>query len=109
MGRMGRHSGTRADRSAPRTSPAVLLTLALGATATLVAWGYLASAAITFGVLGRSGNSIAWLLMALAALGATACLFVALILLARVLRGLGVIGEAGIARAGGGGGRRARR
>ncbi|MDP3967995.1 MAG: hypothetical protein Q8Q02_06910 [Nocardioides sp.] len=106
---MGRHSGTRASRSPRRTSPAALLTLALGATATLVAWGYLASAAITFGVLGRSGNGGAWLLMALAALGATACLFVALILLTRVLRGLGVVSEPGLARGGGGGGRRANR
>ena len=64
----------------------------LGAAITLcvVAWGYLVYAAIDFGTAARGGSSSAWWFMALACLGAMACLFVGLLLVARLLRALGV-------------------
>ena len=67
--------------------------LLLGAAITLciVAWGYLVYAAIDFGTAARggSGNS-AWYFMALACLGAIACLFVGLLLVSRLMRALGI-------------------
>jgi len=62
-----------------------ILLLALGVTATLVAWGVLVYAAIEFGQEARSGEPTAWVLLAITTLGAAACLFVTLILGARVL------------------------
>ncbi len=56
----------------------------------MVAWGYLVYAAIDFGTAARDGNSSAWTFMGLACLGAMACLFVGLLLVARLLRALGV-------------------
>jgi hypothetical protein len=55
-----------------------------------VAWGYLVYAAIDFGTAARGGESSAWLFMALACLGAIACLFFGLLLVARLMRALGV-------------------
>ncbi|MBL0749245.1 hypothetical protein [Nocardioides baculatus] len=55
-----------------------------------MAWGYLVYAAIDFGTAARGGNSSAWSFMALACLGAMACLFVGLLLVARLLRALGI-------------------
>ena len=54
----------------------------------MVAWGYLVKAAIDFGVTARGGESGAWLFLGLASLGAVACLFVGLILVAKVIRRL---------------------
>ena len=56
----------------------------------MVAWGYLVYAAIDFGTAAREGSSSAWTFMALACLGAIACLFVGLLLVARLMRALGV-------------------
>jgi hypothetical protein len=64
--------------------------LALGITLTLVAWGFLVWAAIDFGAQARDGETPAWLFLAFATIGATACLLVTLILgskLMAVLRG----------------------
>lgn len=66
-----------------------LLLLALGVTLTAVAWGYLVVAAIDFGTAARSGETTAWWFLAAASVGAVACLFTALILLARLVRLLG--------------------
>ncbi|RYB94786.1 hypothetical protein EUA93_10760 [Nocardioides oleivorans] len=55
-----------------------------------MAWGYLVYAAIDFGTAARGGSSGAWGFMALACLGAIACLFVGLLLLARMMRALGI-------------------
>jgi hypothetical protein len=55
-----------------------------------VAWGYLVYAAIDFGATARDGNPDAWWFLAVASLGAVACLFVGLILAARLLRRLGI-------------------
>ncbi|GAA1478192.1 hypothetical protein GCM10009623_26380 [Nocardioides aestuarii] len=75
-----------------RFRPSVLL-LAIGITAGVVAWGYLVKAAIDFGVQARSGTSDAWLFLGLASAGAVACLFIGLMLIARLLRTLGITSE----------------
>jgi hypothetical protein len=59
-------------------------------TLAVVAWGYLVYAAIDFGATARDGNPDAWWFLAIASLGAVACLFVGLILAARLLRRLGI-------------------
>jgi hypothetical protein len=70
-----------------------LFLLALGVTASIVAWGYLVYAAIDFGATARGGDSGAWWLLGLASLGAVACLFVGLLLVTRLLRILGIVKE----------------
>lgn len=67
-----------------------LLVLAVGVTATLVAWGFLVWAAIDFGGQARSGEPVAWALLTLATVGAAACLFVTLILGGKVIDALRV-------------------
>ncbi len=63
-------------------------------TLAVVAWGYLVFAAIDFGATARSGDSRAWIFLALASLGAVACLFVGLLLVSRLLHHLGIGGQA---------------
>ncbi len=88
----GKRAGSRrGPRRRARFQPALLL-LALGITACIVAWGYLVYAAIDFGSTARGGDRTAWWFLALASVGAVACLFVGLMLLARVLRRLGITG-----------------
>jgi hypothetical protein len=65
-----------------------MLVLALGITATLVAWGFLVWAAIDFGGQARAGEPLAWAFLTLATVGAAACLFVTLILGGKVVDGL---------------------
>lgn len=65
--------------------------LCLGVTLAVVAWGYLVLAAIDFGAAGRDGDSGAWWLLGLATFGATACLFLGLVLVVRLLKALGAI------------------
>jgi hypothetical protein len=67
-----------------------LLLLAVGITLSVVAWGYLVYAAIDFGSTARGGDSQAWWFLGLASIGAVACLFFGLMLVARLLRGLGI-------------------
>ncbi|MCW2814399.1 MAG: hypothetical protein JWN84_1854 [Nocardioides sp.] len=67
-----------------------MLGLALGVTASVVAWGYLVWAAIDFGTSARAGDGTAWWFLVLAALGAVLCLFLGLVLLARIGRALGI-------------------
>lgn len=62
-----------------------LLVLAVGVTAAVVAWGYLVFLAIDFGTAGRDGNASGWVLLALATVGAIACLFIALLLGTRLV------------------------
>ena len=66
------------------------LLIGVAITLCVIAWGYLVYAAIDFGTAARGGNSSAWMFMALACLGAIACLFVGLLLVARLMRALGV-------------------
>jgi hypothetical protein len=93
----GKHAGRRRAEPPPRApaSPEVrptgrLLLLALGVTLCIVAWGYLVYAAIDFGASARGGDTRAWTFLGLASLGAVACLFIGLMLVARLMRLLGV-------------------
>lgn len=79
---MSKHTDEHEDASPPRRTT---ILLALGVTASVVAWGVLVFAAIDFGREARSGEGAAWFFLALSTLGAAACLFVALILGARLL------------------------
>jgi hypothetical protein len=84
----GRHSGAArldAETSPPRASRGPLLLLALGITAAVVAWGYLVYLAIDFGTTARDGDATAWWLLGLATLGAIACLFAGMMLVARLV------------------------
>jgi hypothetical protein len=59
--------------------------LALGITASVVAWGYLVYLAIDFGTSARDGDNRGWVFLALATIGAIACLFLALTLGSRLV------------------------
>ncbi|MDP3893738.1 hypothetical protein [Nocardioides sp.] len=87
--RAGSRRAARPSRAGKRLRAGVF---ALGVTLTLVAWGYLVTAAIDFGTSARSGESIAWLFLGLASLGAVGCLFATLMLASRVLQVLGFTG-----------------
>lgn len=86
----GKRAGSRRAAPPARTFRPRLLLLALGVTLAVVAWGYLVYAAIDFGSSARSGDDRAWGFLALASLGAVACLFIGLMLVARLLRALGI-------------------
>jgi hypothetical protein len=62
-----------------------MVRLSVAVLVTLVAWAALVFAAIDFGRQGRSGDDGAWKFLVLAAVGATACLFVTLILGAKLV------------------------
>jgi hypothetical protein len=84
----GRHAGpARLEEPAqrPRRASGPLLLLALGITASVVAWGYLVYLAIDFGTAARDGEAHGWLFLGLATIGAIACLFVALMLGTRLV------------------------
>jgi hypothetical protein len=96
MARMGKHSGVAAEPEQRDHVLRRLLLLALGVTATLVAWGFLVWAAVDFGAQARGGESQAWVFLGLATIGATACLFVTMILgskLIKTLKGEGPVPE----------------
>ena len=82
----GKRAGIKPKR---RFRPALLL-LALGMTVAVVAWGYLVYAAIEFGGEARDGRSEAWWWLGVAAVGAAACLFIGLMLIARFTRAVGI-------------------
>jgi RsiW-degrading membrane proteinase PrsW (M82 family) len=87
MALVGKHAGEHQPSSydvahRPRRR---ILALALAVLVTLVAWGVLVYEAIDFGSDARSGESTAWVLLAVATVGAAACLFVTLLLGARLL------------------------
>lgn len=67
---------------------------AAGATLAVIGWGYLVWMAIDFGRSAKAGDSARWVLLVVAAVGAIACLFTAVMLIARLLRSLGVISPA---------------
>lgn len=88
MRHVGKHTIERtAEVKAETAGPPrrKILLVALVVTATLVAWGVLVFAAIDFGREARSGEPTAWMFLVLSTLGAAACLFVTLILGARIL------------------------
>ena len=72
--------------------PTALL-LAVGITLGVGAWGYLVKAAIDFGIQARNGTPGAWTYLAFACVGAVACLFIGLMLIARLLRTLGITSD----------------
>jgi hypothetical protein len=90
----GKRAGTRRGPRRRRTFRPVLLLLALGITACVVAWGYLVYAAIDFGSTARGGDGRAWWFLAIASVGAVACLFFGLMLVAQLTRRLGITGAA---------------
>jgi hypothetical protein len=79
-----------AERRRKARFRAALALLALGITICVVAWGYLVYAAVEFGAEARGGDDQAWWFLGLSSLGAVACLFVGLMLVARMLRSLGI-------------------
>lgn len=81
----GKRRGARRVAETPRLSRGKVFGLAAGITLCVVAWGYLVWAAIDFGTTARDGKPEAWWWLALASVGAMACLFVALILISRLL------------------------
>lgn len=83
----GKRAGARRGPASPspRFSRGALV-LCAAITFCVVAWGYLVYAAIDFGTAARAGASSSWGFMALASLGAIACLFVGLLLGARLMR-----------------------
>jgi hypothetical protein len=88
---MGKRAGSRRGSPAPRTLNRAALVLGALITLCVVAWGYLVYAAVDFGTAARGGSGgTAWAFMGLACLGAMACLFVGLLLVARLLRALGL-------------------
>ena len=84
-----------AKQKRKRTFRPALAALALGVTASLVAWGYLVWAAIDFGATARGGDEDAWMWLGVASLGAVVCLFVGLMLVAWLLRALGITSPPG--------------
>lgn len=82
----GKRAGSRRGPRTKRQFSPALLGLSLGVTALVVAWGYLVVAAIDFGTEARSGRSEAWWFLALASVGAVACLFAGLMLVTRILQ-----------------------
>lgn len=86
----GKRAGSRRGAKPSRSFRPRLLGLSLAVTAAVIAWGYLVYAAIDFGSTARGGDSNAWWFLALAAVGAVACLFMGLMLIVRLLRTLGI-------------------
>lgn len=85
-----KHAGSRRGTRKPSTFRPQVLALAAAVTLSVVAWGYLVYLAIDFGTSARGGESSAWWLLGVASLGAVFCLFLALVLIARLLRALGL-------------------
>jgi hypothetical protein len=67
--------------------------ISIASVAALVAWGFLVWAAIDFGRTARGGDEQAWLFLAIASIGAVACLFLSLMLGTLLLRAVGIIEE----------------
>ena len=84
---VGRHTGERVRAAATTARPPKrrIVALSLFVTITLLAWGVLVLAAIDFGRDARSGDSQAWAFLGLASVGAAACLFVTMILGAKLV------------------------
>lgn len=77
---MGKHSGEHEEPELYVPHGREMLVLAGGVTGTLIAWGFLVVQAIGFGGDARDGHGVAWIFLFLATVGATACMFMALIL-----------------------------
>ncbi|NYG58609.1 hypothetical protein BJ980_001532 [Nocardioides daedukensis] len=96
----GKRAGSRRATAKKSRIDPVFLLLSFAVTVLVVAWGYLVKAAIDFGSEGRGGESSAWLFLALACVGAAGCLFIGLILVAKLLALVGVLPETATGPAG---------
>lgn len=90
MRKPSKHSGSRRGPKTRSLPPPSVFGLALAMTAAVIAWGYLVFLAIDFGSSARSGQTQAWWFLAMASIGAVLCLFLGLVLVARILRALGL-------------------
>ena len=86
----GRHAGSRKGTRKPPSFQPKVLVLAVAVTLAVIAWGYLVYLAIDFGTSARGGESRAWWFLGISSLGAVLCLFLGLVLVARLLRALGI-------------------
>lgn len=84
------HQGKRVGPKRQASFRPTALLLSVGITLAVGAWGYLVKAAIDFGIQARDETPGAWTYLGFASAGAVACLFVALMLAARLVRALGV-------------------
>jgi len=85
-----KHAGSRKGSRQPHAFRPQVLVLAAAVTAAVVAWGYLVYLAIDFGTSARGGETQAWWFLGVASLGAILCLFLGLVLVARLLRAVGI-------------------
>lgn len=90
MGNASKHSGSRRGPKKRSLPPPGVFGLALAMTAAVIAWGYLVFLAIDFGTSVRSGQTQAWWFLAMTSVGAVLCLFLGLVLVARILRAVGL-------------------
>ena len=87
----GKRAGSRRGARQPRSLNKAALVIGVGITLCIIAWGYLVYAAIDFGSTARHDNdSSAWGYLAVAAVGAVACLFLGFMLVARFSRAMGL-------------------
>lgn len=86
----GRRRAAKRKRPVPRP---LLVGLVLGAVVCGVAWLFLVRAAIDFGRLARDGQTLAWAFTVAATIGATACLLLMFLLVARLLMALGLLSD----------------
>jgi hypothetical protein len=86
----GKRAGSRRGAKPKAQFQPISLVLALAITLAIIAWGYLVYLAILHGQDMRAGDSTAWRMAAATGVGAVACLFAGFLLLARLLRVLGV-------------------
>ena len=85
----GKRAGTRRAARPPREFRPDVLLLTIGTAAAVAAWAYLVWAAIGFGGDARDGDIRSWVMLAVASIGAVACLFAGLMLITRLSGALG--------------------
>ena len=83
----------RAEKVAQPSQLPYRLGLLAGAVAAGVAWFFLVRAAIDFGQLARAGDSQAWAFTGAATVGATVCLLLMFVLVARTLVSVGLTSD----------------
>ncbi len=83
--------GARRAAKPKRSLQPKLVALGLGALAALAAWGALVWVAVDSGRSARGGESGKWAYLAVASVGAVACLFLCLWLCTVLLRRVGIL------------------
>jgi hypothetical protein len=83
----------RAEKQKRPIRRPVLVALGAGGILSGLAWFFLVRAAIDFGHLARDGQSLAWAFTVAASVGATACLLLMFVLVARVLVAVGLVSD----------------